>query len=441
MLWQRIGRVLRRPGIVSALVALLFFVATVALRDPILAEWNWVNPDEAELLAQARAALDSPVPFTTWTLATTGPVWPLLLAGFAAVGFPLTIAFGHLLAALFWALSAWLVFILARRPLGAWWGFMFALAWWVPVAIVWPVGHPTNFGVLNTETLPVLLILAAAVWPPELLARRPALFLFVGAIGALAIGAKYQAAPIVLVVVIIQLLALRRPVRHLLTPLLFWIAGGVGVAAAFGLAMVTSPAFSPDLLQQNISFIGSYADNLGLQARMANSTTLIARSWFFWVLLVAVIVLCVLSTRRVAIARLALVGVGVATVYGGGMGFPHYLQFLFLAMGLALALPLRDGVRLPEAPVARGVTAGIAFIAVAGLVTVTTFDVPGSIRLPRPETLAASLSPDSVIRSDALGDACPAGSAAFVWGWAPELLRSVRLAHDDALHERVSVPQ
>jgi hypothetical protein len=321
-----------------------------------------------------------------------------------------------------WGLSGWLVFVLLRRRVGAWWGALGALAWWLPVAIVWPVGHPTNFGVLNTETLPVLLILvAAAAWRPETLARRPALFIAIGALAALAVGAKYQAAPLVVAVLVVLLISLGLPLRRLVRPLLFWLAGCVAIGLAFVVAALLTPSFSVDLLMQNITFLGSYTENLDLRTRIVNSASLIAHSWFFWALLVLVIVVCLMSTRRVAMIRVGVVLVGIATVFGGGMGFPHYLLFLFAAMGLALALPLRDGASLPVGRAPRIIGASLAGLISVTLIASTIVLAPGSLRAPRLQTFAAVFSPDPVERSTALTEACPPDTPAFVWGWAPEL--------------------
>jgi hypothetical protein len=40
-------------------------VATMILRGQAITELDYLNPDEAELMVQARAALLSPVPFST----------------------------------------------------------------------------------------------------------------------------------------------------------------------------------------------------------------------------------------------------------------------------------------------------------------------------------------------------------------------------------------
>lgn len=66
------------PAVVYVAVVAGLVVAAVILRGQAITEWGYLNPDEAEVMVQARAALRSPVPFSTWT---TGPYWPLFLAG------------------------------------------------------------------------------------------------------------------------------------------------------------------------------------------------------------------------------------------------------------------------------------------------------------------------------------------------------------------------
>src|ERR1700730_10683858 len=62
MRWMGVAREL--------LIATAFVGVSVMLRGGFLGRITWLNPDEAELIAQARAAMRSPVPFTTWATTT-----------------------------------------------------------------------------------------------------------------------------------------------------------------------------------------------------------------------------------------------------------------------------------------------------------------------------------------------------------------------------------
>jgi hypothetical protein len=127
-----------------------FVVISVVLRGLTISVWGPLNPDEAELLAQARAAMLSPVPFTTWTSGTTGPFWVLFLALLGVMGAPLTLAFAHVLAAVLTGLIGFMIFLLVRRSLGLLPGIVLSVGWWLPIVAIYPVGGTADFGPLST---------------------------------------------------------------------------------------------------------------------------------------------------------------------------------------------------------------------------------------------------------------------------------------------------
>jgi hypothetical protein len=155
-------------------------VATVILRGQAITEWSYLNPDETLLLVAGRAALHSPVPFSTWVTTTLGPFWPLFLAGLATLGAPLTPAFAHLLTAILLALTAAALFLAASRAIGRGPALVATVVWWLPIAATFAVGVPEAYNTLSTEYLPVLLVVASALVPREQLAARPWLFAVLG---------------------------------------------------------------------------------------------------------------------------------------------------------------------------------------------------------------------------------------------------------------------
>src|SRR6516165_12091940 len=216
-----------RSAVVYVAVAVGLVVATAILRGQAIGEWGLLNPDEAGFMASARAARLSPVPWSTWESGTTGPYWTLFLAWLGALGAPLTLAFAHLLSAVLWALTAFALFVAASRALGRGPALVITVVWWFPVAMVWLVGTPGDFGELSTEYLPTLLIVASALVPREHLAARPWLFSVVGLLAGIAVAAKYQVVPLVVAVVAAQLIVLGKSVKRTLVSLLWWLAGAV----------------------------------------------------------------------------------------------------------------------------------------------------------------------------------------------------------------------
>lgn len=407
-IWRRFGAPL--------LILLAFVVATVALRGAYLEQWAPLNPDEAELMAQARAALVSPVPFTTWTTTTTGPFWVLFLALLGFLGLPLTVVFAHLLSALLAGLIGFLSWLLLCRALGPWMGTGLAIAAWAPLALVYPLGGPADFGALSTELLPSVLILGAALIPVRLLDEKPWLFLVSGLLCGLAVGAKYQALPVAGALLVVHLIVLAPSLGRLVRSVLLFAAGAVFPFALVGLSMVLSPAFSWILVEQNLNFLAAYAGNLDLPTRVSRSLFLIGSQPYALISLVVLFVLSWYSTPRVIVSRAILAASGVIAVLAGGMGFPHYLILAITGVVLAAALPISSSPVVAERRqrvfIAAFVAAMLAFVAMSGI---------GRVNFAGPRSVAASLSADSVQRTAELSAACPPGSQVLVWGWAPEL--------------------
>jgi hypothetical protein len=411
-------RVVRDAGPLT-LVLVFFVFATVLLRGRMISDWSWLNQDEAELMAQARAALTSPVPFTTWTMGTTGPFWVLFLAALGWLGYPLTLAFAHLLSAILAGILGFLVFVLMRRSFGTKGAVALSVAWWLPLALVFPVGGRTDFGALSTESLPSVLVLAAAALPPERLASRPWLFGLSGLFCALAIGSKYQVLPVAAAIVVVQLVSLRAPLRGCVAPMLWFAFGAVVPVAAVAVSVAASPDVSLVLLQQNLGFLNGYVGGMSFGTKVANTVTLLIGEPFLVPLVALVVWFSVLSTRRILLCRIVLVAGGLSSVLLGGNGFGHYLLLLFVALGVAASLPTREGVRpVPSRGARRATVATAVVLAIAaGAVGIAS----GKFLLSPPSVVVAALSPDSVIREPGLRATCPAGSRVLVWGWAPEL--------------------
>jgi len=431
-----------RSAVVYITVAVGLVVATAILRGQAISDWGLINPDEAGLIAEARAARLSPVPWSTWVLGTTGPYWTLFLAGLGVLGAPLTLAFAHLLSAILLALTAFALFVAASRAIGRGPALVVTVVWWYPIATTWLVGVPMDFSSLSTEYLPMLLVVASALVSREQLAARPWLFAVLGVLAGFAVGAKYQVAPLAVAFVAAQLIVLRPSLRRTLVSVLWWLAGAVLPIAAVVLVMVASPTTNWTLVEQNFSVLVSYVGNrsqtqLGSLAGGRVEATVasligpgpigpgyIGPGVYLLVVLAGLIWLGRHSDRRSNAARVVLIASGFTAILAGGMGAAHYLLLLFAAAGLAATMPVRSGARLfPRrlSPTRRdralAIAAAVVLVFVFGYVIQRSrLVVPLS-----PRAAAAAFSPDSVNRDPALARACPPGSKAMVWGYAPEL--------------------
>jgi hypothetical protein len=429
-----------RSAVLYVAVATVLVVATAVLRGGAISEWGLLNPDEAGFMASARAALLSPVPWSTWETGTTGPYWTLFLAALGALGAPLTLAFAHLLSAVLWALTALALFVAMSRAIGRGPALVATVIWWFPVAMVWLVGVPGNFSELSTEYLPALLVVTSALVPREQLVARPWLFAVVGMLAGLAVGAKYQVGPLAVAFVVAQLIVLRLSARRTLVSALWWVAGAVLPVAAVLLVMVASPATNWTLMEQNFSVLLSYVVDpsqhqlgaLGGGRVKSTFAALVGPGHLgnfgpLYPLLAMLAGLTWLgrhSERRSNVARVVLVAGAITAVLAGGMGAAHYFILVFAAVGLAATMPVKPGARLlPRRLSSPARTRALAVAAAVVLVCVLGYVLPRLAYVDplSPRQAAAAFSADSVNRDPALARACPPGSKAMVWGYAPEL--------------------
>jgi hypothetical protein len=397
----------------------VFVAATIAVRGDTIPVWRWLNPDEAELMAQGRAARESLLPYTTWTMGTTGPFWPMFLALLGAVGLPLTLAFAHFLAAALVGGMGYVVWVLMRRTLGPLWGSFAAILWWLPLAVMYPIGGLPDFGALSTELLPCVLILAAALVPLHRLAARPWLFIVPGVLSGLAVGAKYQSAPVVLALVCAQLLAAKLSRKRLVVSMVWWASAAAAPIVVVVVAMALSPSVSYELFLDNVRFLGSYGSGAGLLTRAENLLRLLATQKYLILVAIFLARLGFLSSRRILVARAVLVAGGLAAVGAGGMGFGHYLWFLYVALALAACLPVAEGSQLVPSQRLRQVTLPLAAGAAVALLLLGA--TTGRLSSPSLSSVGDAFRSSSVPQDAAVSAACPAGSHVLVWGWAAEL--------------------
>lgn len=416
-----------RPKVMYCTVAVGLVAATVALRGQAIGHWDLLNPDEAELMAQARAAVCSPVPYSTWATGI-GPYWVLFLAALGALGAPLTLAFAHLLSAIFLGLTASALFAAASSVIGNGPALVTTLVWWFPIALTFPVGPQNDFSALSTEYLPVLLIVASALVPRERLASRPSSFLVLGVLAGLAIGAKYQVGPMAVAWLAAQLILVAPTAKRAVHSILWWSVGAVLPGVVILLIMLISPSVNWTVVHQIISFLTSYTGSRSVLHRIVSTLTALAGPGFYLLILfLGLIWLSLHSEKRSNVARAVLVAGGLLGVMAGPAGgvgvvsggFPHYLIILFGALGLAFTLPVKAGVQLLPQRLSPPVVV-VALVAVAALILANGMVTKRFALLP-PRVALAAFSGDSVNRNQDLAGACPAGSRVLVWGWKNEL--------------------
>jgi hypothetical protein len=234
----------------------------------------------------------------------------------------------------------------------------------------------------------------------------------------LAVAAKYQILPVAAALLVIHVFGKARPWRQIVSRTGLFVAGAAIPIVLIVVVMLISPTTSFDLVRQNLSFLGSYAGGVDLRSRIVNSTTLLLQPYLLAALLLLVRA-SVLSTRRVNVLRAVVVALGLSAVYAGGMGFGHYLIVLYVALVLALSLPIREGTAFIPTGVWRRLSPVV--VAVFAVVLIVFGVGTGRTQIAGAATVVRSLSASSVPRSEPLAQACPEQSPVLVWGWAPEL--------------------
>ena len=261
----------------------------------------------------------------------------------------MTIAFAHLLAAALCGLLGYFGFVLARRSIGP---GVFAVAatlfWWLPLIFVLiGTAFIGDYAHLSTELSPSALLLGAALARTEALARRPAHFLWIGALCGLAVGAKYQALPLAAAVIVVALLLvgdleLR---RGLARGLGLWVAGAVAPFVPIALAMALSSSLNTLALRAQLNFLGAYSGQIPFRQRLPNLVELVGHVHLL-LLLLLVVGLAVGSSPRVRLARAVYVGAGLVTLFASGLVVGHYLIFMYVALAMAIGLPIRPEASL-----------------------------------------------------------------------------------------------
>lgn len=385
-------------------------------------DWRDLNPDEVDLLFGARLARYSPTPFSTWITGTTGPYWTYLLLGLNALGAPMTLAFSHLLAAAITGVMATVLFTVIAREVDRRLAALFAICWWFPLAAIFPIGIPTDFGALSTEYLPMALIVLSALVTRNQLAQRPWLFAVIGLLAGLAVGSKFQAAPVALAFLIAQLIVMKPTVGRCTRYVAWWLLGVATPFTALVVAIWRSKATNWVLIEQTLSFLRSYSgsEEVSLQEKLLRTgTAFIAPSLYLLVLGGIVAFLAGRSNSRSNVARSVLIAGGLIAVLIGGHGFPHYLIFVFGTVGLVVSMPV-----LPQSTLVSGRVPSVRVLQIITLIAVTlisSFGYRAGLWRPLPPRMAAAaLSPESVITNPTLSRYCPPDSRALVWGWASE---------------------
>lgn len=398
----------------------VFVTISLILRSSFMSLTGPLNPDEAEFIAQARAAISSPIPFTTWSLTTAGPVTVYLLVILSYLGLPLNIVSAHFVAALLVGVIGYLVSVALSRSFGKPIGILLAFVLWLPLVLVSPLGDAQNFATLSTELLPLILVFAAYNLRPSKSPKHNWLyFMFSGLLLSLAFLAKFQVLPIVLVIVLYQFFLFKVSKKRTYNFILYLAVGALIPFFFLFLGFLTSTNFSIPVFKQYLKFMSAYSEDLNFGLRISASTDLLLSQPPLLVLALVAIFVGYFSSKSSNIFRLSFFLSGIFSVYFGGMGFPHYLLFAYCAAIFSIAIPMNPSAiySLKETVRAKKFIIGSLMLVLIMFSTKSLYNV----QISTPKDIIDAGNSVTVSESDPMQALCPPGSNVTVWGWASEL--------------------
>jgi hypothetical protein len=421
-----VRRWLSAAAVVVLLGALAFWLRAYAI------QYNgWINPDEAELLADARRArLGLLPPYGSYTTPTFFALWPMSLATLSWMGMPLTLPAAHALSASAYVVVGALLWVVTARGVG----------WLRSGIVVLPVtffvlSSPGDFAALGTELLAVLLLVAAAA---ILVSGRdpvsPSRLFVVAILCGLAPWAKPHGSIVVLAlaVVAVQYASFPGPAAARRRN---WCVALLGLAApslVLGLLMAvggTLLRFWEEPLAFTLYYGVGGIDGVGdvsLAGRLSSIVAQLPTIGVFLALSLLGLVPWMARNARASdrwpLARLMwieLVGAGVITSVAIPL-FQHYLNLLLASSAVAAIV----GIAMASADTSKNLSG--ADVRSSGVSRAQI----GILALP---LILSSFAVSQVwqyrdfygepphVDVHELSSLCPAGSRVAVWGWSAEL--------------------
>ncbi len=429
-------------GIAGLLVVLLW------LRGDVLLSSGSFNPDEAELLGEAKRALLSPIPYDTFTTSTHLLVWPYFLAALHLVGLPLSLPAAHLMSGLFYVLILSILWTVLVRRLSVWTAAIGVIG---PALLllsgVINAELVRDYMALSTELLPIALLTVAAATAFMGVSPRGGARLWISTV---IIGIAPWAKPSVgLLALGLWGVIIASELRGQ-PPASWWKSKRVAICAVgviaptvvFTTVMLVGGTFGL-FLSEPISTTFSYASAGSAEGAILPGVP--ARLTTLTPVLIGILPLVFVSGSRLRgslilsrwhwhhsrLAISALLGLtllGVTSTVLSPLAFPHYAILTWggatiatiCATGLATDAPL--GVSWGLSPPERWGTIIVAACACAALWPYAgtfahgfRFASPASImnsEITSPSEVDPGLRP--------LSEVCRPGSEVVAWGWSPE---------------------
>jgi hypothetical protein len=398
------------------------------------------NPDEAELLANAKRATINFIPYEHFSTPTHGTPWPYVLASINKLGLPLTIPVAHLLSCLIGIIVSTLLLIGIQRYLGNLLGFILTF----PFILVWAIGFgDSDFQSLSTELLSVLLITIGVFLACRIEYSDKSLLVASCLVGSAA-WAKYSFAPISLVILCIFVYLLQKRSGKILKQVLL-VGASANVIFVFIFGIAVALVRPKHLIWETFEFTFQYMGQGGLSTdKPPNLSVRISVLAGNMIKCFPLIVLFTVVTyfhelgseRRQTYFKIIPLGVFIVGTISSFMlwpVFPHY-NLLIICSGIAasLLIPKIYGVSDEHCNRIRGNE--IRFLKCIGITTtvfvamlyaplITVNQTKSNQTTTRTPWVAKSATWERATDKDGvpLSEVCVAKAKVVVWGWSSEL--------------------
>jgi hypothetical protein len=414
-----------REGLLWCAVPLVLF----AWRWPdLLPAWA-LNPDEAQMIANALKATVDPVPWRGFDPATSGPLNSDVLALPALVGAHIDFFSGRLIGLAMVALALLALYAAVR------WSYDADVA---RVAVVPPVlffafAIDLDFVHYSSEHFPILLTTIGLACGAFLAGDRGGLRTrsAAAALGGMSVGcapfAKLQAVPIAGVIGAFVVAALlTSPAARRTRPV--ELAAVVAGALAPAIVILGAVAVHGEWNDFLISYV--YSAELYVQGATVTAAYFFGSSPIYAAFLGSAIIVVVAAGAAIVAVRgridsvpvaslasaVALLPASLFAIYEAHRSFPHYLLLSVVPIAWLLANLFGVAVGGLGSPVARGVAAlayAAAFV-IPGVAVIRSQTNPYVAALP-----VTSQFPQNAVAA-AIAPLAARGSRIVVWGWMPE---------------------
>jgi hypothetical protein len=448
------NKFLNSKNLLPSMFIATLFVFSLWSRIPYIQNPFSVNPDEAELIATAKLASQSFFPNQNYVTSSHGPIWPEFLGLLENLGVTLNFSRAHLISYLLLVIS-FLVLQLRMLQISKKKDFITYFSFFLINATVFlPLSR--DYAFLTSETLPlaILSISILIMTFPSFMPKHKGIL--VGILCALAFLAKYQVAPLIVIVYFIDFLLKKNddsnPLRKK-SILNLEIIGGFLATLMFFIFLIFSGGglfkFMNDSVKLSFWYskgnFPSFGGDKNLGGKIESASQLI----WSQPSIVAILFLCIIALLRMqsesvlvffasrfrvqirtSQVRFFIILLGFATLVPTGNPFPHYLLLLIWALQVSFLVESSQVIihdkklNSIDADLSKSATHYILpILFLVSLVMVSNIsNVVQEVKSVRANGLPTSADLKTFVSQlNSVGfDQCEERAQVLIWGWSSE---------------------